>query len=215
MAYSFGTSWTVAHQAPLSMEFPREEHWSRLPFPHPGIFLTQGLNSNLLHCGWICYCSATGETQNSYHRGWLKRQTATIHVKQIHVMLLSASLEYSMLIVYVISYEMSTLPWVIKYFFPVLRAERNEQRAHLERLQHLKVWDSCRTAISQVRSGLPWREENLRLSMYQNPLKDLINHSMLGLPPKFLIYWVWVISNTSPGEANAAGLETTLWEPLS
>ena len=25
--------WTVAHQAPLSMEFPRQEYWSGLPFP--------------------------------------------------------------------------------------------------------------------------------------------------------------------------------------
>ena len=27
--------WTVAHQAPLSMEFSRQEHWSGLPFPSP------------------------------------------------------------------------------------------------------------------------------------------------------------------------------------
>ena len=30
------TSWTVAHQAPLSMGFPRQEFWSGLPFPPPG-----------------------------------------------------------------------------------------------------------------------------------------------------------------------------------
>ena len=30
------TPWTVAHQAPLSMEFPRQEYWSGLPFPSPG-----------------------------------------------------------------------------------------------------------------------------------------------------------------------------------
>ena len=29
----FVTPWTVAHQAPLSMGFPRQEHWSGLPFP--------------------------------------------------------------------------------------------------------------------------------------------------------------------------------------
>ena len=28
--------WTVAHQAPLSMWFPRQEYWSELPFPSPG-----------------------------------------------------------------------------------------------------------------------------------------------------------------------------------
>ena len=33
---SFVTLWTVAHQAPLSMGFPRQEYWSGLPFPSPG-----------------------------------------------------------------------------------------------------------------------------------------------------------------------------------
>ena len=28
--------WTVAHQAPLSVEFSRQEYWSGLPFPPPG-----------------------------------------------------------------------------------------------------------------------------------------------------------------------------------
>ena len=30
------TSWTVAHQAPLSLEFSRQEYWSGLPLPSPG-----------------------------------------------------------------------------------------------------------------------------------------------------------------------------------
>ena len=29
------TLWTVARQAPLSIVFPREEHWDGLPFPAP------------------------------------------------------------------------------------------------------------------------------------------------------------------------------------
>ena len=32
----FATPWTVAHQAPLSAKFSRQEHWSGLPFPPPG-----------------------------------------------------------------------------------------------------------------------------------------------------------------------------------
>ena len=32
----FVIPWTVASQAPLSMEFSRQEYWSRLPFPTPG-----------------------------------------------------------------------------------------------------------------------------------------------------------------------------------
>ena len=31
----FVTPWTVAHQAPLSMEFSRQEYWSGLPFLSP------------------------------------------------------------------------------------------------------------------------------------------------------------------------------------
>ena len=45
----FATLWTVARQASLSMRFPRQEHWSGLPFPSPGIFLTQGSNPHLPH----------------------------------------------------------------------------------------------------------------------------------------------------------------------
>ena len=30
------TPWTAAHQAPLSMGFSRQEHWSGLPCPPPG-----------------------------------------------------------------------------------------------------------------------------------------------------------------------------------
>ena len=32
---SFVTPWTVAHQALLSVGFPRQEYWSGLPFPPP------------------------------------------------------------------------------------------------------------------------------------------------------------------------------------
>ena len=31
----FATLWTVAHQAPLSVGFPRQEHWSRVPCSLP------------------------------------------------------------------------------------------------------------------------------------------------------------------------------------
>ena len=39
----YAIPWTVAHKAPLSMGFSREEYWSALPFPSPGIFLTPGI----------------------------------------------------------------------------------------------------------------------------------------------------------------------------
>ena len=35
MSNSFANPWTVMHQAPLSVRFPRQKHWSGLPFPSP------------------------------------------------------------------------------------------------------------------------------------------------------------------------------------
>ena len=45
----FATLWTVAHQAPLSMGFSRQEYLSGLPCPPPEDLPTQGSNPHLLH----------------------------------------------------------------------------------------------------------------------------------------------------------------------
>ena len=37
------TPWSVAHQAPLSMGFPKQEYRSGLPFPPPGDLLDPGM----------------------------------------------------------------------------------------------------------------------------------------------------------------------------
>ena len=39
----FVTPWSVARQAPLSMGFPRQEHWCGLPFPIPGDLSNPGI----------------------------------------------------------------------------------------------------------------------------------------------------------------------------
>ena len=44
----FVTLWTVAHQAPLSMGFSRQEYWTELHALLQGIFLTQESNPCLL-----------------------------------------------------------------------------------------------------------------------------------------------------------------------
>ena len=56
---------TTASQAPLSIEFPRQEYWRGLSFPSPGIFPTQGSNPCLLHCGQFLYRWDTREAQTS------------------------------------------------------------------------------------------------------------------------------------------------------
>ena len=39
----FETPWTVAYQAPPSMEFSRQEYWSGLPFPSPEALPNPGI----------------------------------------------------------------------------------------------------------------------------------------------------------------------------
>ena len=39
----FVTPWTVAHQAPMSMEFSQQEYWDRLPFPPIGDLPNPGI----------------------------------------------------------------------------------------------------------------------------------------------------------------------------
>ena len=41
----FVTPWTVAHQAPLSLGFSRQEYWSGMPFPSPGYLPNPGIES--------------------------------------------------------------------------------------------------------------------------------------------------------------------------
>ena len=45
MSNSFVTPWIVAHQTPLSMGFPRQEHWTGLPFPSPGNLPDAGMKT--------------------------------------------------------------------------------------------------------------------------------------------------------------------------
>ena len=40
---TLATPWTIAHQAPLSMGFPRQGYCSGLPFPSPGDFPEPGI----------------------------------------------------------------------------------------------------------------------------------------------------------------------------
>ena len=78
--------WTVACQAPPSMEFSRQEYWSGLPFPSPGdlpdsgIFPTQGLNPGLPRCKQTLYhlrCSVDQALRLKWRRGVLGQPRLT------------------------------------------------------------------------------------------------------------------------------------------
>ena len=39
--------WTMAHQVPLAIEFPRQEYWGGLPFPAPGDLPNPGIEASV------------------------------------------------------------------------------------------------------------------------------------------------------------------------
>ena len=48
LSLTLANPWTVAHQAPLSMELSRQEYWSGLPFPSPGDLPNPGIEPGSL-----------------------------------------------------------------------------------------------------------------------------------------------------------------------
>ena len=67
-AWLFVIPWTVPRQAPLSMEFSRQEDWSGLPFPSPGDLSDPGAESQSLN-----------KTKTSFsHMSWYKHPWADV-----------------------------------------------------------------------------------------------------------------------------------------
>ena len=70
------STWTVAHQTPLSMEFPRQEYWSGLPCPPPGDFPNPGMEPASLALAGRFF--TTEPSRNlTYHE---YKKTAKIHI---------------------------------------------------------------------------------------------------------------------------------------
>ena len=66
----FATPFTVAHQAPLSTEFSRQEYWNGFPFPSPGDLLHPGIKCvSCVSCTgrWILYHWTTCEAWQFWH----------------------------------------------------------------------------------------------------------------------------------------------------
>ena len=88
--------WTVARQVRLSMGFPGQEYWSRLPFPSPGdLPLTQGSKLSL--------CWATGEAH--YITRALLNTNLTFIIFKNHMMVIATQLVPSFLPSYLTSRE--------------------------------------------------------------------------------------------------------------
>ena len=70
----FKNPWTVASQAPLSMEFSRQEYWSEWPFPSPGNLPNQGFEFGFppLQAKSFLYCLINQESPDlTFGRSYL------------------------------------------------------------------------------------------------------------------------------------------------
>ena len=54
LCLTLAITWTVAHQTPLSMGFPKQEYWSELSFPSPGDLPDLGIqHASPALAGWF------------------------------------------------------------------------------------------------------------------------------------------------------------------
>ena len=82
----FVTPWTVARQAPLSIGFSRQEHWSGLPCPPPGDLPEHGIQSvSLALAGGFFTTSTTWEAP--HQAGVMRQKPISFLSKAAHLSL--------------------------------------------------------------------------------------------------------------------------------
>ena len=105
MSNSFVTPWTVAHQAPLSMVFPRKEYWCGLPFPPRGVLPDVGIKPTSPALAARFFTTSTtweallllGHTSSSLKGSFLSSHYLSIFCPQTlpsHYLFLKSQLKY-------------------------------------------------------------------------------------------------------------------------
>ena len=79
----FLTPWTVAHQAPLFMGFPRQEYWKGLPFPPPGGLPNPGIKPASLVSPALAGRFFTTVPQGSLRQAY-DLSKHIVHLKSMH-----------------------------------------------------------------------------------------------------------------------------------
>ena len=91
--WPFVTPWSVAHQAPLSMGFPRQEYWNGLPFPSLGDLSDLGIEpTSPVLAGRFFITEPSGNPYRQILPMWIyleKWQICTVRLPKMAVLLLS------------------------------------------------------------------------------------------------------------------------------
>ena len=78
----FAPEWTEAHQAPLSLRFPRQEYRSGLPAPSPGDLPHPGIKLHLLH--WLGASLPLSPLSRLTGTKYVRDQFTSLQGKQSH-----------------------------------------------------------------------------------------------------------------------------------
>ena len=134
MSNFFVTLWTIACQAPRSMEFSRQEHWSGLPFPPPGDLLDPGIEpTSPAFAGWFCTTEPPEKPNNPIYafKKYIYQAMALFLNCSVHVFL--APLNNNHKCPFHLS---SNLNQSLKWFSPW-------QKIHLHPSQEERTWGPC------------------------------------------------------------------------
>ena len=145
----------LACQVPLSLEFPRQEYWSGLPFPTPGDFPDRGIEpTSPALAGTLFYCWATREATGIIR--FLHKSLVFVHLLS-HVQLFAApwtaalqaslSLTISQSLPKFMSIELVMLsnhlilccPLLLPSIFPIFRVFSNELTIHIRWLNSMML----------------------------------------------------------------------------
>ena len=88
----FVTLWTVAYQAPPSMEFSRQENWSGLPFPSPGNLPDPGIKPGLPYCRQTFYRLSHQATSYAWHQLISEFEKLNLEIENNHLHLIYSPL---------------------------------------------------------------------------------------------------------------------------
>ena len=131
------TLWTVAHQAPLSMGFSRQEQYSGFPWAPPGDLPNSGkapesLNSNL-HWKWVLYHSVTCRSCCSS----VTKRCPILHHSMPHFPVPHHLLEFAQVHVHCISDAIQpSHPFLLPSIFPSIKVFSSDSAIRIRWPEH-------------------------------------------------------------------------------
>ena len=144
----FCDPWTVAHQAPLSMGFSRQEYWSRLPCPSPGDLPHPGIKpTSLVSLPW------QADSLPLRHLG----SALPLEVQSLNHWTIKEVPCFPFFIIIPTTHP----SYYYYYYYTHIHTQQQQQQQHLTRLAHQRWSYMC---VEQMEPNAPHSCPNLTIS---------------------------------------------------